>query len=42
MKHPSERHKRQRVKNLVLLGVLFGVVVLFYLIAIVKLSGGGG
>ena len=39
-KHPSEQHKRQRVKNIVLVSVLLGLVVLFYFISIAKMSGG--
>ena len=39
-KPPSEQHKRQRVKNLVLVSVLLGLVLLFYFISIAKMSGG--
>ncbi len=37
---PSEMHRRQRGKNVALGAVLFGLVVLFYVVAIVKMSGG--
>jgi hypothetical protein len=36
----EERDRRIRKRNLVLLGVLVGVVALFYLITIVRMSGG--
>ena len=42
MKHPSDRHRRQRVKNFALVAVLFGLVVLFYFISIAKMTGGTG
>lgn len=40
VKHVSEQHKRQRGKNLALLAVLLGLVVLFYIITIVRMGGG--
>lgn len=40
MKHVSEQHKRQRGKNLALLAVLLGLVVLFYIITLVRMGGG--
>lgn len=39
MKHPTARHKRQWSKNLALLAVLGGLVVLFYVITIVRMGG---
>ena len=36
---PSEMHRRQRGKNIALGLVLFGLVVLFYVVAIVKIGG---
>lgn len=39
-RQPSEMHRRQRGKNIALALVLFGLVVLFYIVAIVKMSGG--
>lgn len=39
MKHVSEQHRRQLGKNLTLFAVLFGLVVLFYVITIVRLGG---
>lgn len=41
-KHSSEQHKRQRAKNLVLVGVLLGLAALFYFISIAKMAGGAG
>lgn len=38
---PSEMHRRQRSKNLALLAVLLGLALLFYLITLVKMGGGG-
>ncbi len=35
---PSEMHRRQRGKNIALGLVLFGLVVLFYVVAIVKMG----
>ncbi len=35
----GDRHKRQRVKNLALAGVLLALMVLFYLITLVKMGG---
>lgn len=34
----DERQRRQRTKNLALLGVLIGVVALFYVIALVRMG----
>ncbi len=39
-RQPSEMHRQQRGKNIALAAVLFGMVVLFYVVAIVKMSGG--
>lgn len=39
-RYPSEVHRRKRAKNLAVAGVLVGLVVLFYLVAIVRMSGG--
>ena len=36
----SEVHKRQRSKNLAMLAVLVGLVVLFYVVALVRMGGG--
>lgn len=36
----SEMHRRQRGKNLALAAVLVGLMVLFYIVAIVRMSGG--
>lgn len=36
----SELHKRQRNKNLAVLGALLFLVVLIYVIAMVRMSGG--
>ncbi len=38
----AERDRRIRKRNLVLLGVLVGVCVLFYMITVVRMSGGAG
>jgi phage shock protein PspC (stress-responsive transcriptional regulator) len=38
-RYPSELHRRQRAKNLAVAGVLAGLCVLFYLVAIVRMSG---
>ncbi len=35
----TELHKRKRSKNLALLAVLVGLVVLFYLVTIVRMGG---
>ena len=35
----TERHKRQRNKNLALAGALLGLVVLFFAITLVKMGG---
>lgn len=37
-RQPSEMHRRQRGKNIALGLVLFGLVVLFYVVAIVKMG----
>ena len=37
-KPPSEMHRRQRVKNLTVLALLLGLVVLFYLITLVRMG----
>ncbi|MBE9552696.1 MAG: hypothetical protein IMF05_04440 [Proteobacteria bacterium] len=39
-RQPSEMHRRQRGKNIALALVLFGMAVLFYIVAIVKIGGG--
>lgn len=36
----SELHKRRRARNLVLMAVLLGLAVLFYVITIVRMGGG--
>lgn len=36
----SPRHQRQRSKNLVLLAVLLGVVLLIYITSVVRMGGG--
>lgn len=36
----SEVHRRQRGKNLALAGVLIALMVLFYVVAIVRMGGG--
>jgi hypothetical protein len=38
----GERQKRRRGRNIAMLVVLLGLAVLFYLIAVVKMSHGGG
>jgi hypothetical protein len=40
-RQPSDLHRRQRGKNIALGAVLFGLAVLFYIVAIVKMGGGG-
>ncbi|NKB56093.1 MAG: hypothetical protein GKS00_07130 [Alphaproteobacteria bacterium] len=37
-RYPSEVHKRQRSKNLTMLAVLVGLVVLFYAVSIIRMS----
>lgn len=37
---PDLRRQRQRSKNWTLFGVLLGIVVLIYVVAIVRMSGG--
>ena len=39
-RQPSEMHRRQRGRNIALGLVLFAMAVLFYVVAIVKISGG--
>ena len=39
-RYRSEMHKRQRSKNLVMLAILAGLVVLFYVLALVRMGGG--
>lgn len=36
---PSEMHRRQRGKNIALAAVLVGLMVLFYVVVIVRMSG---
>lgn len=40
MKHPTERHRRQWSKNLALLAVLAGMVVLFFVVTVVRMGSG--
>lgn len=37
-RHRSEMHRRQYAKNLTMLAVLIGLVVLFYVVAIVRMG----
>jgi hypothetical protein len=37
--HRSEQHRRQRGKNLAMLAVLVGLVVLFYVVTMVRMGG---
>lgn len=39
-RQPSEAHRRQRSKNIALGLLLAGMAALFYVVAIVKMSGG--
>lgn len=39
-KGPDERERRMRARNRALLAVLLGLVVLFYVMALVRLGGG--
>ncbi len=39
-RYRSEMHRRQRSKNLTMLAVLAGLVVLFYFVAVVRMGGG--
>jgi len=39
LRYRSEMHRRQRSKNLTMLAVLVGLVVLFYVIAVVRMGG---
>jgi hypothetical protein len=38
-RQPSDMHRRQRGKNIALALLLAGLVVLFYIVAIVKMGG---
>ncbi len=38
-RQPSDMHRRQRGKNIALAAVLFGLALLFYVVAIVKMGG---
>tara|TARA_Y100000588_G_C13863840_1_gene757377 strand:+ start:448 stop:618 length:171 start_codon:yes stop_codon:yes gene_type:complete len=38
--YPSDMHRRQRSKNWTMLSVLVGLVVLFYVVALVRMGGG--
>jgi hypothetical protein len=38
-RHVSEQHRRNRGRNLALLAVLGGLVVLFYVITLVRMGG---
>ncbi len=38
--YTSEMHRRQRAKNLAMLAALVGLVVLFYVTAVVRMGGG--
>ena len=42
MTRNDEHQKRQRTRKLVVGGVLVALVILFYLITVVKMSGGAG
>jgi hypothetical protein len=42
MARDEEHLKRQRIRNFVVGGILIALVVLFYLITLVKMSGGAG
>lgn len=42
MTHNPDEEKRLRRRNLALLGVLLGVVALFYILTIVRFGGSGG
>lgn len=42
MARDDDRHKRQRIRNLAVGGILIALVILFYLITVVKMSGGAG
>lgn len=37
----SDTHRRQRTKNLVMAGLLLGMVVIFFLLTIVRMGGKG-
>lgn len=37
----SDMHRRQRTKNLVMAGLLLGMVVVFFLLTIVRMGGKG-
>jgi hypothetical protein len=38
----SRRHRRQRIKNLVMFGVLVGLIVLFFVLTLVRMEPPGG
>ena len=38
-RHLSEQHRRNRGRNLALLAVLAGLVVLFYVVTLVRMGG---
>jgi hypothetical protein len=38
-RQPSDMHRRQRGRNIALAAVLFGLAILFYVVAIVKMGG---
>ncbi len=40
MKEPSDRHRRQRGKNIALLVVLLALVGIFYVVTLVRMGGG--
>ena len=42
MARDEEHLKRQRIRNFAVGGILIALVVLFYLITLVKMSGGAG
>ncbi len=37
----SERHRQRRGRNIAIAGVLFALVVIFFIASIVKMQGGG-
>jgi hypothetical protein len=39
-RHRSELHRKQRAKNLAVLVVLLGAVVIIYFVALVRMGGG--
>ncbi|MBT5108798.1 MAG: hypothetical protein HOM25_08955 [Rhodospirillaceae bacterium] len=40
-RYVSEVHRRQRSKNYAMLAILGGLVILFYVVAIVRIGGAG-